>query len=40
MFWRSKRKRKVDFCQVGPLIEKGREAAEAKIEQIKKDLES
>jgi len=30
----------VDFSQVGALIEKGREAAEAKIEQIKKDLES
>ena len=30
----------VDFSQVGALIEKGREAAEAKIEQIKQDLES
>jgi NTE family protein len=30
----------VDFSQVGALIEKGHEAAEAKIEQIKKDLES
>jgi len=30
----------VDFSQVGALIEKGREAAEAKIEQIKRDLES
>ncbi len=30
----------VDFSQVPALIEKGREAAEAKIEQIKQDLES
>ena len=30
----------VDFSQVGALIEKGREAAEDKIEQIKQDLES
>jgi len=30
----------VDFSQVEALIEKGREAAEAKIEQIKQDLES
>jgi len=30
----------VDFSQTAALIEKGREAAEAKIEQIKKDLES
>ncbi|MBM4465654.1 MAG: patatin-like phospholipase family protein [Chloroflexi bacterium] len=30
----------VDFSQVAALIEKGREAAEAKIEQIKQDLES
>lgn len=30
----------VDFSQVPALIEKGREVAEAKIEQIKKDLES
>lgn len=30
----------VDFSQVGALIEKGREAAEAEIEQIKQDLES
>ena len=29
----------VDFSQVGALIEKGRQAAEAKIKQIKKDLE-
>ena len=29
----------VDFSQVPALIEKGREAAKAKIEQIKKDLE-
>jgi NTE family protein len=28
----------VDFSQVGTLIEKGRESAEAKIEQIKQDL--
>jgi NTE family protein len=30
----------VDFSQVDALIEKGREAAEARIEQIKRDLES
>ena len=30
----------VDFSQVDALIEKGREAAEAKIERIKQDLES
>lgn len=30
----------VDFSQVSALIEKGREAAEAKIEQIRKELES
>jgi len=30
----------VDFSQADALIEKGREAAEAKIEQIKQDLES
>jgi NTE family protein len=30
----------VDFSQAAALIEKGREAAEAKIEQIKQDLES
>ncbi len=30
----------VDFSQVGALIEKGHEAAEARIEQIKRDLES
>ncbi len=30
----------VDFSQASALIEKGREAAEAKIEQIKQDLES
>jgi len=30
----------VDFSQVAALIEKGREAAEARIEQIKQDLES
>jgi hypothetical protein len=28
----------VDFSQASALIEKGREAAEAKIKQIKKDL--
>ena len=31
---------RVDFFQVEALIEKGREAAEAKIEQIKRDLEA
>jgi hypothetical protein len=31
---------RVDFSQVDALIEKGCEAAEARIEQIKRDLES